>query len=996
MPGNASLGQAVMELTADHRPYDRALQTTRSATQSWLSSMTAMTAGVLAAGVFSRLADGIMGIGRAAIGNNAYFQTMASGLEASFSDAAITASQQGAEIASAGAGAAAGAGRRIRDVNEQIQDSMQDHAQKLADIQADILDTATAGLAERQARLGEALTNLQESHASKVASLQEQLADLSARYLENQVDRAAAYQDQIANLAEQHADRQAALQEQLGGLTEDHEEKRAELIGEMRAKHSKRTVDLLLAGQLTERQIAAAGLTTVAKRLGDEDKAYQKRQADIQKRLAKEEEAYQEQVKRAEIRNAKAVADAERAHQRQLDSLTDRIDKENAAYDKQRGKLQIDADADLAALQGRNAQRLAELDKQLAQEDQRYARHLRDLNESLGDATQAATVAAAKPVQTAYSELGRMLGPDGIFAGLPEGEARVNAVMAFVRKTALELPGSVKDAMDATLMAANFNLDPTAWLKPAAAAAATFGKPVTEVMRGIGALASGRGGEAVEMLRSVGINIRNIAGMKFDAQGMLVTPLAEAMPLLQDYLTNRFGGALTKAQGTWANVTSNLGDLWDSFLTRMGGPLFERLNARLRDAMAWLQDPENEARINDLANAIGNGLGGAFDAVGQFVQAAWPAMQQAGAWLSKLWGMLSGGQQGSALTSLGADIQAALPGIVATFAQWGQAFIDWIAPMIPPLLSKLAELWWGIEQWIWQTGLDIAGKLPAWAEALWAWVEPMIPPLLDRLGKLTARLWTWVQEQVPVWLEQLALWGRQLGAGVEPMIPPLLIKLGDLAVKVLDWIGEQGPGIEKKLLEWAFAFSNWVLFDALPALLPKLWELYLGILNWIVTEGGPALGKAAFNLGVAMVQGIWDGLLGLDARLSTAFARAFEGLSVDVGIFHFTKDGLEIDMPGGKRAVINPVSPTGLLGLPSGFKDAPKAMPLGYALGGIVPGPIGIPQLAVVHGGEEIRPVGGGAESSIYVNMGGVTVTNREDIEILAYRVAQAINERRR
>ena len=63
-------------------------------------------------------------------------------------------------------------------------------------------------------------------------------------------------------------------------------------------------------------------------------------------------------------------------------------------------------------------------------------------------------------------------------------------------------------------------------------------------------------------------------------------------------------------------------------------------------------------------------------------------------------------------------------------------------------------------------------------------------------------------------------------------------------------------------------------------------------------------------------------------------------------------------------------------GEPGGAIGAPPYNPRGnYALGGTVPRPIGLPQLAVVHGGETITPAGQTTNNShtysIVVNIAG-------------------------
>ncbi len=60
-----------------------------------------------------------------------------------------------------------------------------------------------------------------------------------------------------------------------------------------------------------------------------------------------------------------------------------------------------------------------------------------------------------------------------------------------------------------------------------------------------------------------------------------------------------------------------------------------------------------------------------------------------------------------------------------------------------------------------------------------------------------------------------------------------------------------------------------------------------------------------------------------------------------------------------------------------------------FATGGTVPGPVGAPVLAVVHGGEEVVPVGGGGSGVTFQFMGGAPVNPIEAGHLAArtYRV---------
>ena len=67
---------------------------------------------------------------------------------------------------------------------------------------------------------------------------------------------------------------------------------------------------------------------------------------------------------------------------------------------------------------------------------------------------------------------------------------------------------------------------------------------------------------------------------------------------------------------------------------------------------------------------------------------------------------------------------------------------------------------------------------------------------------------------------------------------------------------------------------------------------------------------------------------------------------------------------------------------------------LGFAQGGVVPGATGAPQLAVVHGGEEVIPVGGRSGSGIIININNPIVRQSSDIKDLANEVSRVLQRR--
>lgn len=68
---------------------------------------------------------------------------------------------------------------------------------------------------------------------------------------------------------------------------------------------------------------------------------------------------------------------------------------------------------------------------------------------------------------------------------------------------------------------------------------------------------------------------------------------------------------------------------------------------------------------------------------------------------------------------------------------------------------------------------------------------------------------------------------------------------------------------------------------------------------------------------------------------------------------------------------------------------------LGFASGGIVPGPLGAPQLALVHGGEQITPAPGmrapGGTGGVYINITGNSFRGEEDMRRMAEMVGDEV-----
>lgn len=279
------------------------------------------------------------------------------------------------------------------------------------------------------------------------------------------------------------------------------------------------------------------------------------------------------------------------------------------------------------------------------------------------------------------------------------------------------------------------------------------------------------------------------------------------------------------------------------------------------------------------------------------------------------------GDMAGAFAGLLALIGTTSQQIGAQLLLWGQQFVDWVAPMIPPMLAAAADLgaqllawivaqvpvWtaafvaWATEWWQWlvvATPLLLAAAaafvapLVAWVQAqvpiwtaqllLWgqefvAWVAPQIPPLIAAATALGVALLGWIVAEIPILAAQLLLWGRELWAWVQPQIPLMTAQLVLLGKALIDWITAEVPLIVPELVKWGLLFGAWVLTTGIPEMAKALKSLHDNLIQWAL-DTGAQLAPNMQALGRALVQGIWDGIKGAASEIGPNVVNAVRGM----------------------------------------------------------------------------------------------------------------------
>lgn len=282
-----------------------------------------------------------------------------------------------------------------------------------------------------------------------------------------------------------------------------------------------------------------------------------------------------------------------------------------------------------------------------------------------------------------------------------------------------------------------------------------------------------------------------------------------------------------------------------------------------------------------------------------FTDSLKPAIAEFG----KLADAFSSGGLGGLIDTLKTDITAALPDIQKALLGWGKAFVDWVGPMIPPVLTELGKLIVAGTGWVAQQEGAWLKQLATWGQTFVTWIAPMIPPFLVELGRLGTQLLGWISDQAApllakfvVWkdsfiawigpatvtflaewpkmldqflnwignaagpiLKQLGEWAVSFVAWVIPMLPGFLLEVGKIALAIGVFIVETVVVINKKVLDWAIAITAWVGAEAIPRLLKALAEMWSNINTWGLKVESD-IGTLMTEVGNSVVQGIKKGI----------------------------------------------------------------------------------------------------------------------------------------
>lgn len=281
-----------------------------------------------------------------------------------------------------------------------------------------------------------------------------------------------------------------------------------------------------------------------------------------------------------------------------------------------------------------------------------------------------------------------------------------------------------------------------------------------------------------------------------------------------------------------------------------------------------------------------------------------------------------------------------------------------------------------------------------WTEIKLALVEVIATKVLPILERFSG----WIGENVVPQVQQLAEWiGPKLSAFIEEMAPKVQAAFGQL---VGFWQTTVLPVFEASVDRWrtiiGFLEKNW----------PRISTIVMPVLNQVVNgiETTMAVIGRIITVALNLLAGDWEAAW---SNLKEAAYVFWDGI---VGTFENARDLIK----GIIDAVIDSITSVtskldGLLGLTDRVGGALGGVGdflggaasgvgglLGFDDGGVVPGPLGAPRLAIVHGGETVLPthrsgVSAAAQTvNVTVNVAGSLRTEHELEDVIVRAVSRA------
>jgi TP901 family phage tail tape measure protein len=198
-----------------------------------------------------------------------------------------------------------------------------------------------------------------------------------------------------------------------------------------------------------------------------------------------------------------------------------------------------------------------------------------------------------------------------------------------------------------------------------------------------------------------------------------------------------------------------------------------------------------------------------------------------------------------------------------------EAFTEFLDPVEDGIGDKLATLYQKYYEWLGGTLKVVVEQLGKWAGAFLDWVAPFIPPLMKQLGIFMDKMLFWFAETaLPAIYKQLGEWGAAFVDWIGPRIPGIMLELGKMSAAVIAWMLLRVPELQVALGKWALTFLGWVATDVIPQLPGVLGGIITAIVKFIDGAMEPVR-QAGTQFGTAIRKGFVQGIRSMSLPIPT-------------------------------------------------------------------------------------------------------------------------------
>ena len=169
-------------------------------------------------------------------------------------------------------------------------------------------------------------------------------------------------------------------------------------------------------------------------------------------------------------------------------------------------------------------------------------------------------------------------------------------------------PFNVSEIADAARAMREFGIGSTQWIKTAADMAAVTGKSIGEVAHAMSEFAAGREEFAIREFMGMGVSVRAMPGLKWNATGQLANSGPGANAALQAGLAEKFGGGVEALRGTFSGQWKELMENFDRARGQVTEQLFGALKKVLEQLNANWDRIWNNPRVQSVLKAVGGAL----------------------------------------------------------------------------------------------------------------------------------------------------------------------------------------------------------------------------------------------------------------------------------------------------------------------------------------------------------------------------------------------------